>query len=581
MSVPTAEPTAPSRGAEQHRPPGHFARGVFEGGRVYAWIIGVAILIAALSLSIPSTPSYDPWSWLVWGREILHGGLHTPGGPTWKPLPVIFTTVLALFGSAQPNLWLVVARAGAVVATLMTFKLAARLTWWLRAELAELDERVDRRAVVARLIDFAPAAIAGVIGFVGLALSGNLLSNSALGYSEGFATAALLIGVERHLDGHPRQAFAIAFLAALDRPEIWLFWGSYGLWLMWRDPGSRRLVIGLALLTLFLWFVPQKWGGGSWFSGVARAQHPRKNSPAFAACPFCTELAKHAWTLVLHRVAVAAIVVIAAAGWVLARACRGTPLRALPSWRPAGRRQRALLALATCGLFGYGWWILIALETQAGFSGNDRYLVIGSGFIDICGAAGFGWGAIELARWARRLVPRLRERLGPRPALLGASALAAVVYAFGPNWVAPNLIDITKTHHSLVFQATLRKDLVALIDKAGGVKALEHCGAGRVMVEGFQVPMVAWYFNTRTIDILDQPNVNAQNVALPVGGPWPNVIFQDRDTGNRHQPLLPLVATIKAWQAQGAHYLFRITKEMYFFEDCRPQPNDPPQAYQS
>ena len=123
-----------------------------------------------------------------------------------------------------------------------------------------------------------------------LALTGGFLSASTLGYSEGLMVAAVLVGVERHLDGHRHQAFILGFVAALDRPEIWLFWGPYGLWLMWKDPSSRVLVVSLAFATLFLWFVPQKWGGGSFTSGVARAQHPRSNSSAFATCPFCAEL---------------------------------------------------------------------------------------------------------------------------------------------------------------------------------------------------------------------------------------------------------------------------------------------------
>ena len=85
-------------------------------------------MLAALSLLIPSTPSYDPWAWLVWGREIVHVNLQTTGGPSWKPLPMMFTTVFALFGKAQPDLWLVVARAGAVIGVAMVFKLAWRLT---------------------------------------------------------------------------------------------------------------------------------------------------------------------------------------------------------------------------------------------------------------------------------------------------------------------------------------------------------------------------------------------------------------------------------------------------------------------
>jgi hypothetical protein len=33
----------------------------------------VCLALAGLSLLLPSEPSYDPFAWLVWGREILHG----------------------------------------------------------------------------------------------------------------------------------------------------------------------------------------------------------------------------------------------------------------------------------------------------------------------------------------------------------------------------------------------------------------------------------------------------------------------------------------------------------------------------
>src|SRR5487761_298301 len=89
----------------------------------YIGLIVVGLAIGALSLLIPSTPSYDPWSWLVWGREIVHLNLQTTGGPSWKPLPMIFTTLFAPFGQAAPDLWLVVARAGAIVSVVMVGRL--------------------------------------------------------------------------------------------------------------------------------------------------------------------------------------------------------------------------------------------------------------------------------------------------------------------------------------------------------------------------------------------------------------------------------------------------------------------------
>jgi hypothetical protein len=422
----------------------------------------------------------------------------------------------------------------------------------------------------------APAALAGLITMASLALTGEFLDASTLGYSEGLMVAALLIAVDRHLDGHFRQAFVFGFVAALDRPEVWLFWGPYGLWLMWRDPGARGLVIGLAVLTLFLWFVPQKWGGGSWTSGITRAHHPRSNSPAFASCPFCAELKDHAWPLVLLRIKVAAALTVlcalfvlwrtrsALAGWrsfLRRRGSSGVGGRALPA------RPSALVTLIVCGVFGLAWWVLVALETQAGFSGNDRYLVLGSAFIVLVGGVGYGWLAIGLARLAARGLRGAARGGLVRLSAVAASGVCALLYVLGPNFVGSNLIDIPRTHGSLLYQAHLREDLVSLIRRAGGAGFILGCGP--VMTEGFQVPMVAWYLNVRTIRVTDQPATNAQGLAPVKNRQWPATIFQDRD--NRGAALLPLPQTIRGWEHQGAHYKFVPGPHhaMYLFQGCR------------
>ena len=38
-------------------------------------------MLGLLSLAAPTTPTYDPWAWLIWGREILHLNLDTRNGP--------------------------------------------------------------------------------------------------------------------------------------------------------------------------------------------------------------------------------------------------------------------------------------------------------------------------------------------------------------------------------------------------------------------------------------------------------------------------------------------------------------------
>src|SRR5882724_5148752 len=78
-----------------------------------AAVAAACLALGLLSLAGPTTPTYDPWAWPIWGREILHLNLDTRFGPSWKPLPVVATTLFSLAGGASPVLWVAVARAGA------------------------------------------------------------------------------------------------------------------------------------------------------------------------------------------------------------------------------------------------------------------------------------------------------------------------------------------------------------------------------------------------------------------------------------------------------------------------------------
>ena len=73
--------------------------------------------------------------------------------------------------------------------------------------------------------------------------------------------------------------------AALLRPESWPFLAAYGLWLAWRDPRMRKLVVGAGVLVLALWFLPELWGSGELLRAAERANNPDPQSPAFAANP--------------------------------------------------------------------------------------------------------------------------------------------------------------------------------------------------------------------------------------------------------------------------------------------------------
>lgn len=493
----------------------------------YLALIVVALAAAAISLLIPSTPSYDPWSWIIWGREIVHINLQTTGGPTWKPLPVIFTTLFALFGKAEPDLWLVVARAGAFAAVVMVFRLSVRLTRQIGSYFVSAPADSGRAGVV---LAWLPALLAGTVAAIGLALSGGYISSNALGYSEGLATAAILIAVERHMDGKPLQAFAVGFLGALDRPEIWLFWGPYGLWLFWKDPAARKLVIGLFVLIPILWFGPEYWGSGHLLRGASRAQHVRSNSLALAKCPFCAELTKAAWPTVLLRIKAAAVVLVAVVGVLVLRS------RRTPRTFFADTRTYAMAVAATVGALGVAWFVVVALMTQIGFSGNNRYLVIGSAMVEICGAVAWGWAARELGTLFVRGLRRSREAAGGAVVQFGELAAVGIVglaFLFAPNWIGHNLIDIPVTHRSIVYQASLRTGVSEIVARYGGAPKLLRCGS--VMTEGFQVPLVAWTLDVHTLRVQGPPAAGTQPSTTA-----PNAILQTR--ASRNLALLPFLS---------------------------------------
>ena len=497
------------------------------GGRFLIGLGGLAVVLGALSLLLPSTPSYDPWAWLIWGREIVHLNLHTTGGPSWKPLPVIFTSLFALLGGAQPFLWLVVARAGALMAVAMAFRLAFRLTAVLVGSMAA------GRAGAARWRSALPSLMAGLIAAGSLLLSWGFITENALGYSEGLTAALVLIAVERFMDGAPRQSFVIGFLAALDRPELWFVWVPFGIYLYREHPEWRRLIVGLFALIPVLWLLPELWGSGQLLRGVARAQHPRADSAAFARCPVCTVFGKEAWTTLLNRVKLPGLLALLTTTAGLAMGAR----RSARSPRKPGRAWLMVIAA-----FGWIWWLGIALETQAGFSGNHRYLELGTAAVAISG--GVAWGCA--AGWLSGLTVRLRALAGwrPRTNVVAGAVLASSVFLAVPPWIGTYIAGVGSMGHELAYQARLRQDLVVAVQRAGGPRALLRCG--RVMTEPFQVPMVAWMLHVGP-DRVEGPPARLTQASRP------GVILQTR--AHPASALLPSPQQVAVWQRTGARYV--------------------------
>lgn len=400
----------------------------------YALVAFAALFLSALSLLSPSAPAYDPWAWIIWGREIVHLQLHTVGGPTWKPLPVMFTTLLAPFGSAAPMLWLLVARAGGLMAVGMGALLAFRIS--------------------ARQGASAPASVfAALVVLVGLPAIPGFAGSVLSGESEGLLAACAFLAIAAHMDGRSRSALWWGFAAALIRPEAWIFFCAYGLYAWRRDRGLPRLIVWQLVAIPALWFLPELLGSGSLTRGVHWAQFPKAGSPARAGCPFCAELTGHAWPMLASPFKVGAVL---AGALVLVH----------------GHGRMELLGLLAIGL---AWLLEEAVFTQLGFSGSDRYLLAPVALLTVAG--GVGWAlALATRRWR----------------LCGLAVAAAVLLGVAGPWPGPHL---GRAVDQVGYQARLAGELRGAVQAAGGTRRLLACGP--LQTNPSEVPLVAWTLNAR------------------------------------------------------------------------------------
>jgi hypothetical protein len=413
--------------------------------------VGAALALAALSLLYPSTPTYDPWAWIQWGREILHFQLNTDTGPSWKPLPVLFTTVFAVFGDAAPDLWLVVARAGGLLALAMAFRIASRL------------------------VGGGPAGwAAGTVAAVGLLLSTYWLRNTMMGYSEGLLIALALLAIERHLDDHHGQAFALGFGAALLRPEVWPFIALYGVWLLWREPRHRPLVVGLGVATLLLWMVPEWIASGDPLRAASRATDP-VGGPAFADNP-AVALLQRARTLLMAPIKAGILAGLAYSVWVMVR-------------------RRRLPVVLWMSLASMAWVGIVAVMTAGGFSGNERYLAMPVALGCVIAGAGWVWLARAIVKAAGRAAPSTPRWLGP----VVAVALVAAVFPF----TLPRLGQLENDDYVLRFQAQLREQLHVAVDSYGGRDRAVACG--QVYAGAYNIAMVSWFLDIPGEDLSYEP----------------------------------------------------------------------------
>jgi hypothetical protein len=327
-------------------------------------LVGVSMVLVA------PAPSYDPWSWLLWGRELAEGRLDTREGPAFKPLPVAVTALLSPAGAAAPWLWVALVRAAALVSLGLAYRLGRRL---------------------------GGSRVTGALAVVAVALCGGFLGTAASGAETPLLLALGLGAVEAWRRERLGWVIACVAGATLLRVEAWPF--ALAVWvILWRSqPQLRRALAASAVVVPAAWLLPELAGSGDVLRSGSRARVPNPGQPALADVPALAAL-EDAIELVLWPL------------WI------GVLVLAFEARRATATQARAALVPVAAGAI---WIGLVALMAELGFSGEARYSLPGAALIALGGAVGLAGGALPRRSTAVAMLA---------VALVGVASLARLDY---------------------------------------------------------------------------------------------------------------------------------------------------------
>jgi hypothetical protein len=439
MSTTTSEISqAPSPAAETRSTSGG---GESSPLRRYAWwlvAIGLVVFSAVLVRTVGTRPGYDPYGWLIWGRETLQGTLDLGGAPSWKPLPYLFTVPYSLTGHYALWLWMTTSVAVSLSGSIFAGRVAYRLTG--------TDGGRRWPAIAAAL--FAGVSLLGIDQYMHSVLSVQ---------SDSMIVALCLGAIDFHLSGRPRVAFWLLVLGALGRPEVWPFVGLYGLWLWWKLPSSRWMVYAGLLLIPALWF------------GIPTITNHRPFVSAQLALLSPRELHGNKFTGTLNRYATLQYLPVQLAallGFVMA-------------WL---RRDRVVLALGAAVIL----WIVVEIAFALhGWPAVPRYMYEAEGVTILIAGVAVGW----LLKDGLALVDRLKIGWA-RPRWIGI----ALVAILGVTLVPPAIARLRAEHGDIIHERARTKQinlLAGAVNAYGGYKHLRACGEPVTNVE--YVSILAWY----------------------------------------------------------------------------------------
>lgn len=426
-------------------------------------VIAVCFAISLVLLALPSAPSIDAWSWLVWGRELAGLDLNTGSGSSvmvaWKPLPVLITAILSPFGDLAPELWLMVVRAASLLALALAYRLGARLA----------------------------GPVGGVVAALGLLLTPGWVGWSLTGASEPLLAALVLWAVERHLDGHRGQAFVLGFLVALARPEAWPLLALYGT-VAWRfEPRVLLRLAAAGAALLFLWFGIDWLASGSPATATTRAT-------GVDGGPALVDLGSRL------RVLLAPVWVMALAGGVMAARDAGAARGSKDDRRLPPPEARITLVLGAGAL---AWIAIVVAMTVVGYSALPRFLVPAGAVL--CVVAGVG---------AARLLKAIAASRAAAPVLVPV-LLGVLLLAVPPLIARIAAIPSRATHPEY---ASRIADVRGSVQAGGGPDRLLACGSIG-SADPYMQGVLAWELGVHLEEVhvlLEKADIGHLDVAVVV-----------------------------------------------------------------
>jgi hypothetical protein len=443
------------------------------------------VVLAALSAAVlPTVPSYDPWSWISWGREVTdpHLGFVITGGPSWKPLPWFFTIVYALFGSAAaPTLWVITARAGGLLGLVAAYRLAARVIGEPRWA----------------------AATAGVLAAGGIVVTQEWFYYMFRGTSEPMLIACALWAIDRHLERRYAWAFVLGVALGLMRPEAWPLLIVYGAWLWFRHGSARmRVLVVLGLLSLpFFWFVPPWIGSGQPFLA---ASHAADYNGHLGSNPFFTVLRRGLDIQTIPVLVLALVAVVMA--WA------------------RSPRDRLTLSLGAGALV---WWVVVVGMTIDGYPGLERFYLPAAGVAAVLAGVG---------------IVRLAELAGRGNVAVAAGVVALLVAVTIP--FTGGRLNEARRQYRVAGQAVTRLDqLSAAVAAVGGHARVYPCKSSFAAVNHGVQTALAYKLHVT----LGRVGTSMRHQGVMFVGPH-DTIDGEPAAINPHLTSRQLIATVGAWR---------------------------------